>query len=389
MRRSESSRIRVLLTVPHLLPTASPYREMMAIAKYLPRDDFDLSVCVLRPAGLAEASPILKRYGVNSFVARFRPTAASAMGVAGALSDQRLLGAHGPIDLQHSLDFTSSPFEAICARLQGRRFMFTQRNLNEDGHWFLLKQKVRLSAGVLAISAHTHALVRSLIAAPERLSTISPGFDFADLQQPEWKPSPEPQVILAVGHLQRRKRLEDAIRTLPMVMKARPRTELWVVGRTYDTSYRQELGELSTTLGVADHVKFMGVRDDVIPLMQTASALYHCAESEAFGWSILEAMATGVPVVAYDSGGPGELIEHGVTGFLGKIGDYEACSRHLVALLSDRALAARISSAARAMATATYTAESFGQQHAVFYRQLVKLAATRDLIPNPQERARG
>ena len=44
-------KIRVLLTVPHLNPTASPWRETMSMARYLNRDKFQLTVCALRDGG--------------------------------------------------------------------------------------------------------------------------------------------------------------------------------------------------------------------------------------------------------------------------------------------------------------------------------------------------
>jgi glycosyltransferase involved in cell wall biosynthesis len=374
MPKTDSTKIKVLLTVPHLVPTASPYRETMAIAKYLPHEEFDLTVCALRPAGLPEASAKLARFGVKSFVARFRPITLTLHGVASAVSDQKTLRDHGRFDLQHSLDFTSSPFEAFWARASGRRFIYTQRNLNEDGHPFFLKMKIGLSVGVVAISHVTQVLVQKLSAPKKLITTIPLGFDFGDFDhEPVWNPSQETPIILSVGHLQRRKRVEDAIRAVALVRETIPQTELWIIGRTYDQDYKKELLALAEALGLADSVKFLGVREDVIELMEKASALLHCAESEAFGWSLLESMAVGLPVVSYDSGGPAELIQHDVTGFLAKLGDYQACSRHLRSLLGDKELALRLSKAANAKARTDYTAEAFAEKHACFYRQFIEL----------------
>jgi glycosyltransferase involved in cell wall biosynthesis len=321
---------------------------MMAIVKYLPREQFALTVCALRPAGVPEAVARFAPFGVDVVVARFRPTTVSLRGVASAILDQRQLRRLGPVDVQHSLDFTSSPFESVCARAMGRRYLYTQRNLNEDGHEKLLKLKIALSHSVLAISKVTEALVHSFAPRGTSVDTISPGFDFDEVHSPEgWRPT-APPVILSVGHLQRRKRVEDAIKAVAIVRRTVPGAQLWILGRTYDPAYKAELLALAERLAIGDAVQFLGVRDDVLALMQNASALLHCSDSEAFGWSVLEAMAAGLPVVAYDSGGPAELIEHGTTGFLARIGEVEACSRHLVSVLSDPALAQRVSHAASA-----------------------------------------
>jgi hypothetical protein len=65
-------KIRVLLTVPHFSSSASPYREMMAIAKYLPKDEFELVICSLRKNGIEETGPKLDLLGVPYFTARYR-----------------------------------------------------------------------------------------------------------------------------------------------------------------------------------------------------------------------------------------------------------------------------------------------------------------------------
>ena len=343
----------------------------MAIAKYLPRDEFALTVCALRPAGVPEAAVKLAGFGVESLVARFRPTTPTLRGVASAIVDQGRLRRLGRFDLQHSLDFTSSPFEGVCARAMGRRYVYTQRNLNEDGHERLLKMKIGLSRSVVAISRVTEALVLSLATPGTSVYTIPLGFDFDEVaQQGAVRSAGEPPVILSVGHLQRRKRVEDAMKAVAIVRRTVPRAQLWIVGRTYDQAYKAELVALGERLGMGDDLQFLGVRTDVIGLMQNASILLHCAESEAFGWSLLEAMAAGLPVVSYDSGGPAELIEHGTTGFLAEIGDYEACSRYLGCLISDAALAQRMSRAASAKARTDYTARAFADKHAVLYRRL-------------------
>jgi glycosyltransferase involved in cell wall biosynthesis len=361
--------MKILLTVPHLVPTASPYREMMAIAKHLPRDEFALTVCALRPAGFSEASVKLARVGVEIFVSDFRPTTPTLRGLASAARCQSRFKTHGHFDLQHSLDFTSSPFEGLWARAQGRKFVYTQRNLNEDGHPWLLKMKVRLATGIIVISRVTESLVRSLAATHTPISTIPLGFDFDDLPAgSSWNPSRDAPIILSVGHMQRRKRIEDAIRAVALVRQRIPTVQLWVVGRPYDKAYEAELLLLAKHMGISDSVKLLGVREDVIALMGQSSALLHCADSEAFGWSLLEAMAVGLPVVSYDSGGPAELIEHGVTGFLSRVGDYVACSRDLCGLLEDAALAGRVSRTANEKARADYTAKAFAERHASFYR---------------------
>ena len=77
-------------------------------------------------------------------------------------------------------------------------------------------------------------------------------------------------------------------------------------------------------LGLADRVRFVGVVDEVASLLSAADLLLLPSETESFGLVALEAMASGVPVVASRVGGLPEVVEHGVTGYLAPVGDVEA-----------------------------------------------------------------
>ena len=84
------------------------------------------------------------------------------------------------------------------------------------------------------------------------------------------------------------------------------------------------LRNLVTKLEITSHVRFVGFRTDVSSLMVMADAFIIASEAEPFGLSILESMAIGTPVVAANSGGPKEIINDGVTGFLFAPGDVNA-----------------------------------------------------------------
>ncbi len=108
--------------------------------------------------------------------------------------------------------------------------------------------------------------------------------------------------------------------------------------------------ELVETLGLAEAVRYVGVVDEVAPLLKAADVLLLPSETESFGLVALEAMASGVPVVASDVGGLPEVVEHGVTGFLAPVGDVDAMAGYCLQLLADCASTRRYSAAARAQA---------------------------------------
>jgi glycosyltransferase involved in cell wall biosynthesis len=108
--------------------------------------------------------------------------------------------------------------------------------------------------------------------------------------------------------------------------------------------------QLAQELGVADRVSFTGVVDGVASLLRAANVLLLPSETESFGLVSLEAMASGVPVVASDVGGLPEVVEHGVSGYLAPVGDVDKMAEYVLKILSDCDLCASFSVGARTRA---------------------------------------
>ncbi len=112
-------------------------------------------------------------------------------------------------------------------------------------------------------------------------------------------------------------------------------------------SYEKELCHLSEELGIAERVIFMGWRDDVAELYAAMDLLVHPALHEPFGRALVEAMGSGVPVVAYDSAGPSEIVRDRITGYLAPAGDWEALASKAIEILKDDELRAELGAAAK------------------------------------------
>ncbi len=109
----------------------------------------------------------------------------------------------------------------------------------------------------------------------------------------------------------------------------------WIVGGEtpwVDGDYPGRLRRLTRSLGLSEHVEFLGSRADVAPLMMATDAVVHASiKPEPWGLVVAEAMALARPVVATAHGGPLEMIRHGDTGMLIPPGD----ARVLAAVLSN------------------------------------------------------
>ena len=367
MAGNRPAQIKVLLTVPQLLRTSSPYREAMAIAKYLPRDEFDLTVCALRKQGLDLATPVLEGWGVSAIAARFRPTIFTYSGVVATARGQGLIANHGPFHIQHSLDWTSSPIEAFLARKSGRKFIYNQANLNVNGSKVALKLKMLLAHHIISVSAVTARFVAANGAPIRKVTTVPLGLDIEEKAVSERRGGGG---ILSVGHIIPLKRHEDAIKALSALAPSFPGLRLRIVGPVFDEKYFDYLNNLARTLGVSESTEFLGVRNDVMDLMAEADLLLHCSESEASPWVIREAWSVGLPVVASAIDSHTELIRHGETGLLAPTGDIEALSAASRCLLTSPALVDVIAHNAREELAKKYTARAMVEAIAGVYRSV-------------------
>lgn len=158
--------------------------------------------------------------------------------------------------------------------------------------------------------------------------------------------------LLSVARLVEKKGIEFAVRAVARMTDRYPGVEYTIVG---DGPLGASLTRLAEQLGVADRVKLVGGknRDEVIRAMRGAHALLAPSvtsvdgDQEGIPVVLMEAMATGLPVLStYHSGIP-ELVEDGTTGYLVAERDDEGLAKKLVRLFEDPAAYERIAAAAR------------------------------------------
>jgi glycosyltransferase involved in cell wall biosynthesis len=384
-----AKRIRILLTVPHLSRTASPYREMMAISKHLRHEEFDLTICALRDGGSQETGPLLDKMGIPWFVSLFRPRKPSIREFWLSHRAQKEISRRGPFDIQHSLDFTSSPAEALAARVRSRRYVYNQRNLNQNGHAFALRIKFLLSNRIVAIADHVRNFLLDHGAASSRLVRIYNGIDVeqVDLDMPPPVDIASRNLLLVLGNIQPSKRHEDIIRAMPLILERAPQMRLAMGGNVYNQPYLAELRQLAVQLKVEDKVDFLGGRSDVFELMRRAKALVLCSESEGLPWVILEAMAARLPVIVSDIEAHREIVDDGRTGLLARLGQPATYAAAVTQILDNPDFASRLASQARDRLEREFTAVTMVRQLEQMYREMMASRKSRKvaqdaLIPN-------
>jgi glycosyltransferase involved in cell wall biosynthesis len=120
--------------------------------------------------------------------------------------------------------------------------------------------------------------------------------------------------LLCVGRLEPQKAFHYAISAFSAIAPAHPKLRLKIVGKG---SLEGQLKEQARMLGVADRVDFEGYQADMIPHYLHAKATLLTSLYEGFPNVLVESIALGTPVVAFDCpSGPGEIVMEEVNGFL-------------------------------------------------------------------------
>lgn len=189
---------------------------------------------------------------------------------------------------------------------------------------------------------------------PEIVETLYNGILLNDLPEttPAWRAalraefqtSPYDPLLGIVGRIESHKGHLDALRALAEVLKSHPKTKLWIVG---DGAFEPEVRRAVREQGLDGAVRFLGFRRDVRQVIQCFDIQIFPSHQEGTPNTLYEAMLAGLPAVASTADGQGEILEHDKTALLFEPGDHATMARHLIRLLDDPALRARLSDAAR------------------------------------------
>jgi len=214
-------------------------------------------------------------------------------------------------------------------------------------------------------------VVESLAADEGRLELIPNHVDLSPFSPPAesvrlelW--DEERPLILFAGRLEFEKGVQTALDALARIERAAPGVGLVIAG---DGTYRSVLEDRAAELGLDGRVRFEGFVDEsrLRSLYRSADLAVIPSLYEPFGLVTLEAMASGTPVVAADTGGLREIVDHDVSGLLFPPGDANELAAAAVRILRDPELGARLAREARLglvarsswSAAATATAEAY------------------------------
>ncbi len=185
-------------------------------------------------------------------------------------------------------------------------------------------------------------LVKVAGADPNKITVIPEGVDLNLFKPKTDKLEPE-NIILFVGRIAQEKGLIYLIKAVPRVTKVFPSISVLIIGE--DQGIQENLMKAIENLRVGKKIHFLGPKFgyELARTYRKARIFVLPSIYETFGLAILEAMASGLPVVATRVGGIPELVDDGSNGMLVSPRSHEALAEAIIKLLSDPDLSLDIS----------------------------------------------
>jgi glycosyltransferase involved in cell wall biosynthesis len=232
------------------------------------------------------------------------------------------------------------------------------------------KFALRRVGNVIAVSNAVADSLKSIFPS-EKITIIHNGIDVNRFFQKSKKP-PDKFTIGTIGHLSSIKGQTDFVRAAAIIAKKRDDVNFVIIGedKSPDKRNRIEIENLITELNLQNRVQLLGWIEDVRELYASFDLFVSSARAEPFGLVIVEAMASGVPVVATKSEGALEIIENDKSGKLVEVGDIESLAQTIIDLLTNPVEREQLAANARQRVCEKFSLEKMVEQTEVVYQRL-------------------
>lgn len=177
-------------------------------------------------------------------------------------------------------------------------------------------------------------------------------------------------VVGAVGNLRPVKRYDLFLQMAALLHSRDPNYRFVVVGQDSEPLHG-ELLSLRSSLGLEGIVHFTGFRGDVERILPSLDLFTITSDSEGFSIATVQAMASGLPVVATRCGGPEEILEDGITGRLAPTGDVAAMAEVVEALRRNPQQRASLAAAGRRSAARRFSSDAQIARYEALYEAVI------------------
>jgi glycosyltransferase involved in cell wall biosynthesis len=238
------------------------------------------------------------------------------------------------------------------------------------------------SVRIIAVSQSTANSFSGTLPFNDRVRTIHNGTDLHrfPLKQPGRSAfrksigiSDQQFLVCAVGQICRRKGLLELVNAFKEIHTQAPDMHLAIVGKVvfrHEDTYLDALRAAAAEPEIAHRLHFTGELGDVSPVLQAADLLMLNSSDEPFGLVLIEAMASGTPVLATRVGGVPEIVTDQENGWLVESGDTRALPSKLLELSRNRSALDQVAKRALSTTCPKFSLERFQSDLMKFYAEL-------------------
>ena len=257
-------------------------------------------------------------------------------------------------------------------------FQENPRSLSGTCYRWIEKAAARCQNRLLCVSAGEQKIAVELGIEREGRTCVIPNAIDASQYAPAgdrrqtrraWDLPEEAPVIGVVAQFRRQKGYDCLLQAVPRILRERPEARFLVVG---DGPLFPAVKKEIQSLGLQGRMALAGHHEDPTAFYHAMDVFVMCSRWEGMPYTILEAMACGLPIVATDTTGTNELVRHGRNGYLAPVGQSETIAARVVELLRDAPLRERFAQGSREISQALPGIPDWIQRYESFYASLVE-----------------
>ncbi|MBT8220876.1 MAG: glycosyltransferase family 4 protein [Bacteroidia bacterium] len=185
---------------------------------------------------------------------------------------------------------------------------------------------------IICVSKAIDAIVRPKIRQKEKIVIIHDGID-VDRFPPHptrrlrdlIKVDDQTTILGNVAALVDHKDHSTFIKVASLISVQNPEAKFVIIGE--DLGQKKMLQNLATSLDLSDKIYFLGFRKDIPDLIGDMNVFLFTSKTEGLGSALMDAMAAGLPIVATNAGGIGEIVEHQKSGWIADVGSIEGLAQ--------------------------------------------------------------
>jgi glycosyltransferase involved in cell wall biosynthesis len=284
-------------------------------------------------------------------------------------------------DVVHAHQYSPLFYAAPAAFLAGRvKVVYTEhgRFYPERSSWKRSLFNPLLALGVSHLVSISNATAQAMATydnfPQSRIKVIHNGIDCSGMlpavdkraKRKELGLSETCRIIGTAARLNSIKNIPMMLRGLKLVLQSMPDVCMVIAGQGEE---EEKLKGLALELGIADNVKFIGLRFDLPEVYQLFDVFLLTSFSEGISVTLLESMASGVPSVVTDVGGNREVVVEGETGFLVPVDADQQLSLRVCELLQNQEKAVQMGRIARERVVRDFSVQGMMEAYCRLYKE--------------------